>query len=214
MRHKYNLIYVRSFRGVNINSDHFLVVSKLRARLVNYKRGCGAGVRKYDVDNFKNDEISVKYKQKLDNKFNLIDIETPNRNEHWHAIKSAIATAAEETIGVKDKVKDNDWFDEECEVASWEKNKAYLLMPQSVCTRQSTEEYNNKRREEQKVHRKKKINYENQRLRDIEESRNANESRKLYILVNSDGRAFKPRITICKDAEGNTITTKVQILER
>jgi hypothetical protein len=44
------------------------------------------------------------------------------------------------------KVKANDWFDEECEVASWEKNKAYLLMLQRVSTRQSTEEYKNKRK--------------------------------------------------------------------
>jgi hypothetical protein len=51
-------------------------------------------------------------------------------------------------------------------------------------------------------------------MKDIEESRNANESRKLYKLVNSDQRAFKPRITLCKDAEGNFITTKAQILER
>jgi hypothetical protein len=48
-------------------------------------------------------------------------------------------------------------------------------------------------------------------MKDIEESRNANESRKLYKLVNSDWRAFKPRITLCKNAEGNFITTKAQI---
>jgi hypothetical protein len=82
----------------------------------------------------------VQYKQKLNNKLNVIDIETPNTNEHWHAIKSEFTTAAEEAIGVMDKVKTNDWFDEECEVASREKNKAYLLMLQSVGTRQSTEE--------------------------------------------------------------------------
>jgi hypothetical protein len=51
-------------------------------------------------------------------------------------------------------------------------------------------------------------------MKDIEESRNANESRKLYRLVNSDWRAFKPRITMCKDAEGNIMTSKAQILER
>jgi predicted N-acyltransferase len=38
MRHKSNLMDVRSFRGVNMDSDHFLVVSKLRARLANYKK--------------------------------------------------------------------------------------------------------------------------------------------------------------------------------
>jgi hypothetical protein len=73
-------------------------------------------------------------------------------NEHWHAI----TTAAEETMGVMDKVKTNDWFDEEGEVASQEKNKAYLPILQRVSIRQSTEEYKNKRREEKKVHIKKK----------------------------------------------------------
>jgi hypothetical protein len=110
-------------------------------------------------------------------------------------------------------VKTNDWSDEECEVASREKNKAYLLMLQRFGTRQSTEEFKNRRREEKKVHRKKKRNYENQWMKDIDESRNANESTKLYKLVNSDQRAFKSRITMCKDAVGN-ITSKAQILER
>jgi hypothetical protein len=45
---------------------------------------------------------------KLINKLNLIDTETPNTNEHWDAVKSAIITAAEETTGVMDKVKTND----------------------------------------------------------------------------------------------------------
>jgi hypothetical protein len=51
-------------------------------------------------------------------------------------------------------------------------------------------------------------------MKDTEESRNANESRKVYKFVSSDWRAFKPRITICKDAEVNIITSKAQILER
>jgi hypothetical protein len=51
-------------------------------------------------------------------------------------------------------------------------------------------------------------------MKDIDESRNANESIKLYKLVNSDRSAFKPRITMCKDAESNIITSKSQILER
>jgi hypothetical protein len=107
---------------------------------------------------------------------------TPNTNEHRHAIKSAITTATEETTTEMDKVKTNDGFDEECEVTSREKNKAYLLMLQGVGTRQSTEEYQNKRRKEKKVHRKKKINYENQWMKGTEESRNVTESRKLYKL--------------------------------
>jgi hypothetical protein len=45
-------------------------------------------------------------------------------------------------------------------------------MLQRVSRRQSTEEYKNKRREEKNLHRKKKRNYENQWMKDTEESRN------------------------------------------
>jgi hypothetical protein len=87
MTHKSNLMDTRSFKGANIDSNHFLVVSKLQARLANHKKDCGTEVRKYHVDIFKNDEISAQYKQKFNKKLNLIDIETPNTKEHWHAIK-------------------------------------------------------------------------------------------------------------------------------
>jgi hypothetical protein len=43
---------MRSFRGVNFDSDHFLMVSKLWARLANYKKECETGGRKYNVDKF------------------------------------------------------------------------------------------------------------------------------------------------------------------
>jgi hypothetical protein len=38
MRHKSNLMDVRTFRGANIDYDHFLVVSELRARISNCKK--------------------------------------------------------------------------------------------------------------------------------------------------------------------------------
>jgi hypothetical protein len=38
MRHKSNIMDVRTFTGANIDSDHFLEVSKLRARISNCKK--------------------------------------------------------------------------------------------------------------------------------------------------------------------------------
>jgi hypothetical protein len=43
------------------------------------------------------------------------------------------------------------------------KEQRLFIMLQRVGTRQSTEEYKNKRKEEKKAHREKKRNYENQR---------------------------------------------------
>jgi hypothetical protein len=97
----------------------------------------------------------------LDNELSKSVVESvENIDEQWSTIRKAIITTAEETLGVTDKVKTKDWFDEECEAITEKKNRAYLQMPQRGHTRQSTEEYKNKRREEKKVHRKKR-EYEN-----------------------------------------------------
>jgi hypothetical protein len=53
-------------------------------------------------------------------------------------------------------------------------------------TRQSTEEYKNKRREEKEVHRKKQREYENLRMKEIKECRNRNESRIFCRIINRD----------------------------
>jgi hypothetical protein len=51
-------------------------------------------------------------------------------------------------------------------------------------------------------------------MKDVEESRNANESGKLYKLVSSDPRAFKLRITMCKDTEGNIVISSRVLYSR
>jgi hypothetical protein len=58
---------------------------------------------------------------------------------------------AEEALGVTDKVKTKDRFDQECAAITEKKITAYLQMLQRGHTRQSTEEYKNKRMEEKTV---------------------------------------------------------------
>jgi hypothetical protein len=58
---------VRSLRGANIDSDHFLVLLKLRARISNCKKECGIKIKKYSIEKLKDDDITLQYKQKLDN---------------------------------------------------------------------------------------------------------------------------------------------------
>jgi hypothetical protein len=135
-------------------------------------------------------------------------------DEHWHEYKTTITTVAERILGEMDKRRRSDWFDEECQVVTDEKNEAYKRMLQRSGTRGSTEEYRNKRREEKKVHRKKKCTYENQRINDIEGFRNKNETRRFYKLLNSERKTYKPRITMCRDVDGTILTGKTQILDR
>jgi hypothetical protein len=106
-----------------------------------------------------------------------------------------------------------DWFDNEYEVVTREKNEVYVQMLQRRSTRGLSEEYRNTRREEKK----KSIEVKNAHMKltyDIEELRNKNESGKFSELVNTERKAFKPRVTMCRDMDGNIITGKIQILDR
>jgi hypothetical protein len=68
VRRKSNLMKVRSLTGANIDSDHFLVLSKIHARISNCKKESGIKNKKYNIEKLKNDDIGLQYKQKLDNK--------------------------------------------------------------------------------------------------------------------------------------------------
>jgi hypothetical protein len=172
-------------------------------------------VEKYNnINKLKTSDISTLYKQNLNSEIRGTEKRSEKSiNEYWHVYKVAITTAAEETSGEMDKMEVKDWFDDQCEVVIREKNEVYVRMLQRSSTRGLTEEYRNKRRKE-KVHRRKKHTYENQLIKDIEELRNKNESGKFYKLVKTERKAFKPRVTMCKDMDGNIITGKIQILYR
>jgi hypothetical protein len=63
MRHKSNLMDIRTFRGANTDSDHFLVVSKLRTRISNCKKEHSTIVEKYNIHKLKNIDILTLYKK-------------------------------------------------------------------------------------------------------------------------------------------------------
>ncbi|KAJ4449449.1 hypothetical protein ANN_00848 [Periplaneta americana] len=65
-------------------------------------------------------------------------------SKQWEAIKMAVTSTVEGTIGICKEKKGNDWFDEVCERATKEKNEAYQRILQRSNTRQVTEEYKNK----------------------------------------------------------------------
>ena len=68
--------------------------------------------------------------------------------EEWDLCKSTIQQVAEEVLGRQVSRKRNEWFDEECERATKEKNEAYLIMQQQHGTRNKVLRYQEKRREE------------------------------------------------------------------
>ena len=68
-RHASHLMDARTHRCANVNSDHFLLVSRIRARISNARKFLGKMVEKYDQEKMilpkKQDEYKMKLKEHL-----------------------------------------------------------------------------------------------------------------------------------------------------
>jgi hypothetical protein len=71
-------------------------------------------------------------------------------------LETILKTAGEGSIGKVKKEFRNEWFDQECEQVTAEKNRKYQNMLQRNFTRASREEYHKARRKEKGIHIKKK----------------------------------------------------------
>jgi hypothetical protein len=64
IHHKSNLQDTQGYRGANMDSDHFLIIAKLRNRINKYyKKQRGNVQNRYDIEKLQDSEIVIKYKR-------------------------------------------------------------------------------------------------------------------------------------------------------
>lgn len=214
-RHVGNVMDTRSYRGANIDSDHYLVGTKIRSRISNAKKESGTRQQRYDTNRLKDNKIAESYIETIASKLVEDQIhDEDNPEDQWKRCKAIVETTAEKVLGFCKPTPRNGWFDRDCEEVTARKNEAYKALLQKHRTRTATEAYKIRRREEKHVHRAKKRAFENNRVEEIVAAKGRNDSRQFYQKINNVRNEFKPRITMCRDKSGNIINDKAGILGR
>ena len=127
---------VRSYQGANIDSDHCLVIACLRAQTSNVKQVTGIRTRKYNVLKLTSTEVAEQYRQQREEKLNHITLTEQDKGEElWERCKTNINSIAEEVLGIMEPANRGMWYDDECQAATEDKNKAYRKMQQGYGTR-------------------------------------------------------------------------------
>jgi len=112
-----SVLHVRSFRRVDCDTDHYLVVAKVRERLAVGKQATQRFDRqRFNLRKLNELEVRKEYQIEITNRFaaleNLNDDEDVNRTRE--NIKENIKTSAKESLGLHELKQHKHWFDEEC----------------------------------------------------------------------------------------------------
>jgi Icc-related predicted phosphoesterase len=113
---------VRSMHGLTCDSDHFLVKTVIKQKLIT-TLGTGTRDKKgWNTDNLINQDKLRQYRSNL--RSHLSNVKVEDIEKEWENIKKAICEAATETIGIQQKYLRTERWDDECRSVMNEKNIA------------------------------------------------------------------------------------------
>lgn len=213
-RHKSNVMDVRSCRGLNIDSDHYLVRMICRAR-IHAQSAQHPATRRYDLTKLKSANVKKQYEETMEQHI-IARLERPQPesvNETWGAIVHDIESVAEEVIGFQNTRRRNNWFDEECEAILAAKNTARNKYLQRA-TRANKDDYREKRNTERKLFRKKKVQKERELFEEIQILSSNNDTRGLYGKVKQNRAGYTQQPLFCKDTNGTVIANEERCIVR
>lgn len=202
---------VRSYRGPDMDSDHFLVGVKLQQIIPTNKITKKINRKRFKKLNLQDKPTQEKYKEIMNNMLQ-IEKEHLSIEERLKEIHESIEKVVNE-IGSNQKNIRQEWYDIECEYEVKEKEKARQLMLQSG-TAENKRKYEDQRRKCKALCREKKRKHKLKMLEELEEKYKNKEIRNFYQGTKRVKRGHQPRTSMCKDKQGNLIGDTQKIKER
>ena len=134
---------VRTFCGPNMDSDHFLVATKVRLRIRASRAVPSSMQRKVDVKKLRSQRTAELFSAQLADK--LRQPQSSPEDIGGLSANISLRASAEAVVGCERPPKRKQWYDGECRTASAAKNDAYKRTLQSAAT--IVEDYRQRRRD-------------------------------------------------------------------
>jgi hypothetical protein len=193
-------------RGANIDSDHMLVVIKLRGRIYRASNTKPQQLRRFAVERLKDRDVASWYYDELKSELQGVQAQLLGLDKKCKKLEETIqrVAIATTTIGYTRKQENKEWFGEECAKVNKEKNATRERAIQ-IKTRAAKNADKLARTKERRLFRKKARQLDKEALINIERHRSIQDSRKFYKRLNDVRRPFEPEVANVSTQERGTI---------
>lgn len=205
---------VRTFRGADCDSDHFLVLAKMHIKLKKTQRPRNKNV-KLCIDSLKDAQIREEYKHAVEELISRDPTEAVRTDvdENWKELKTILNNVTSQKLEKKKK-KDKAWFDIDCRSKVEERKEARKVWLHNMENEENKQIYFRIRRDTQILLRQKKREFYNNVLKEAEDDFTHHRSRQMYQNLKKATGGYKRREKFVKDTDGNILTNDEQIAKR
>ncbi|PNF25970.1 hypothetical protein B7P43_G06361 [Cryptotermes secundus] len=112
VRHYSHLMDVRSYRGANTDSDHYLIISNIRRRISNARKIHGSQAKKLNCEKLVEQGVATRYTGLISECLARLS-DREDVSEAWRDLRDVIINAGGAVLGRLERIKYKNWFDGE-----------------------------------------------------------------------------------------------------
>jgi len=116
-----NITDVKTYRGADCDSDHFLVASNLRVKLKTMSRNMRSEIVRYDIEKLRDDRKVKEFQENIQKMVREVNSNPETVDDQWKIIKHTLGKVSEKVLRRVHRTN-KPWFNVICQKA-WDRRK-------------------------------------------------------------------------------------------